>query len=798
MLDKHPMIAEQLADKRIAITGSTGFVGTALVERLLRSVPGCTLVLLVRPSKRHDATERIHREIFKNNAFDRLKAELATTGEPFAQMIARRVVAIGGDVSTDGLGLSEADRATFATCDVIIHSAAAVSFDSPLDSAVEINLMGPVRIVETLHALEVTPHIVAVSTCYVAGNRRGNAPEALVSDGHWDIGLDWRKEVAASRRLRGDVEAESRTATQLVHFREEARKELGAAGGPALAAKTENLREAWVKDQLVEAGRARAASVGWPDAYAYTKALGEQALTERKGNIPVNIVRPSIIESALAEPFPGWIRGFRMAEPVILSYARGLLTEFPGVPEGTVDVIPVDIVVAAIIAVAAIGPERAAPITQVASGSINPLKYKTLVDNVRAWFTEHPLYDAEGQPIVVPEWQFPARGRVMEQLRRAKSIAAKTERVLQSLPLRGKQATWAANLEEKKSEIDRAFEYVQLYGLYTECEAIYQVDRLMEMWLLLDEGDRSRFNFDPTSVEWSKYISTIHLPSIVHHSRAKVTPGKNRNDRTARLRRAVMSPDRHLAAFDLENTLISSNVVESYSWLATRRLNAPERVRYVLRTLLEAPRLSAIDRKDRSDFLRFFYRRYEDAPIAQIAEDSPELLSQLILAKSFPAGLRRVREHRALGHRTMLITGALDFAVEGLRPLFDEIVAAKLTVRPDGTYSGNMAVVPPTGETRAEIIADYCAAEGLRLEDSIAYADSTSDLPMLEAVGFPVAVNPETRLAAIARKRGWLVEHWEKASGAPTMVLPLGSMLSERERRRSFGTQSLGEGRVFQ
>ena len=75
--------------------------------------------------------------------------------------------------------------------------------------------------------------------------------------------------------------------------------------------------------------------------------------------------------------------------------------------------------------------------------------------------------------------------------------------------------------------------------------------------------------------------------------------------------------------------------------------------------------------------------------------------------------------------------------------------------------------MPPTGETRAQILADYCAAEGLRLEEWIAYADSTSDLPMLEAVGFPVAVNPETRLAAIARKRGWLVEHWRRPPAAP-------------------------------
>jgi fatty acyl-CoA reductase len=107
-------------------------------------------------------------------------------------------------------------------------------------------------------------------------------------------------------------------------------------------------------------------------------------------------------------------------------------------------------------------------------------------------------------------------------------------------------------------------------------------------------------------------------------------------------------------------------------------------------------------------------------------------------------------------------------------------------VRADGTYSGELSKVPPTGETRAQILSDYCEAEGLHLEESIAYADSTSDLPLLECVGFPVAVNPETRLAAIARKRGWLVENWSKASGAPKSLLPIGPMLAERERRRTF------------
>ena len=774
------MIADALAGKRIAVTGATGFLGTALVERLLRSVPDCEVVLLVRAGRRSSAAQRVQREVIRNDAFDHLRADLGGA-KALDDAVARRLTVITGDVGTDGLGLSEADRAVLAECDIVIHSAASVAFDSPLDGAVEVNLLGPTRIAATLNALGVTPHLVSVSTCYVAGNRRGAAPEALVSEGPFDLGIDWRREVDAARRARLDAEDRSRTADMLATFRSEARHELGAAGTPALAAKTEQRRKAWVSDRMVEAGRARAASLGWPDAYAYTKALGEQALMETKGAVPVSIVRPSIIESALAEPRPGWIRGFRMAEPVIISYARGLLKEFPGVPEGTIDVIPVDLVVGAVLAVAALGPEQAPPITQAASGSVNPLKYRVLVDTAQGWFTEHPLYDSEGQPIVVPEWSFPGRGRVQRQLTQAKTFIERGERALQALPLRGKQAALSAKLEERRADIDRALSYVELYGAYAECEANYRVDNLLAMWDGLDAEDRATFAFDPRVVDWVRYIREVHLPSVVEHARVKTTPGKSRTEaRSTRLRAQVLSPDRHMAAFDLENTLIASNVVESYSWLATRRLPGDDRARFVVRTLKEAPGLLALDRRDRGDFLRFFYRRYDGAPVRQIDEDAAELFSQLILTKSFPAAIRRVREHKRLGHRTVLITGALSFVVEPLRPLFDEIIAAEMAVKPDGTYAGELTDVPPTGESRAQLLLDYCEAEGLAMAESVAYADSTSDLPMMEAVGFPVAVNPETRLAALARKRGWLVEHWDKAAGGPRPLLPIGPRWRER------------------
>ena len=784
------MISEALAGKRIAITGATGFLGTAVVERLLRCVPDCEVALLVRPGRRTGAAERVRREILRNDCFDRLRAAL---GSDWDAVIAQRVQIMAGDVSQDGLGLDDEGRAVLASCDVVIHSAAAVSFDSPLDLAVEVNLLGPTRVAQTLQGIGSTAHLIAVSTAYVAGGRRGTAPEALLPDTPYATDVDWRAEVAAARRARADVDAQSRQPELLATFHKKARAELGAAGSPVLADKTEKLREEWVKQHLIQAGIARAQSLGWPDAYAYTKALGERALLQNRADVPVTIVRPSIIESSIFEPRPGWIRGFRMAEPVIISYARGVLKEFPGLPEGVVDVIPVDLVVAAIIAVAAKGPALEGPaVYQVASGSRNPLRYRRLVDEVRSFFLAHPLYDSEGQPIVVPEWTFPGRGRVQRQLERATRALTAGEKAIAALPIRGRQAEYGARLEERRGQAERALSYVELYGAYAETEAIYSVTRLIALWESLDEVDQRIFCFDPAVIDWSSYIHDVHLPSVVEHARVRTTAGRregpNRHDRGLK---AILSPSRHLAVFDLENTLIASNVVESWAFLATRHLPVAERIRFTLSALREAPGLLALDRRDRGDFLRHFYRRYEDAPLARLRDDSWELFAQLLLSKSFPAGIRRVREHRAVGHRTMLITGALDIVVEPLRPLFDEVVCAHLGER-DGRLTGELTGGPPTGEARALLMMQYCDAEGLSLDEAVAYADSASDLPMLEAAGHPVAVNPESKLAAIARKRGWHVEQWARADGAPTRRLPMGPLLSAGSRARRT-TVSAGE-----
>jgi HAD superfamily hydrolase (TIGR01490 family) len=402
------------------------------------------------------------------------------------------------------------------------------------------------------------------------------------------------------------------------------------------------------------------------------------------------------------------------------------------------------------------------------------LRYGELVDLTERWFTARPIYDNRGQPIVVPKWSFPGRGRVQGQLRRATRTLGAAERVVNALPLRGERAEAGARLEERRVQAERALSYVELYGAYSETEARFRIDRTLRLFDRLDPADQAEFCFDPAVIDWRHYVEDVHLPSVVDHARVRTTPGGKRTmaSREERSLKSILSDQPRCAAFDLENTLVASNVVESYAWLATRHLDRTERTRLVAGLLAEGPKLLMLDRRDRSDFLRAFYRRYEGAPVEQLRLDGYELFSDLLGQRAFPEAIARVRRHRALGHRTLLITGALDFVVAPLRPLFDEIVCASLDER-EGRFTGELTRSPPTGEARALLLDEFARAQGLTLGDTVAYADSTSDLPMLEAAGFPVAVNPEAKLAAIARRRGWAIEHWARATGGPRRPLAI-------------------------
>ena len=207
------------------------------------------------------------------------------------------------------------------------------------------------------HDLGVTPHLVAVSTCYVAGNRRGQrADEELLTESPFHIDVDWHAEVDASPtgplRLRCRI---PHRADRLGEFRSRGPQRTGRRRSAAVVGQDRATPSAagWTTNSSKRAGPGPLRSAG-PMPMPTPRRSGSGRWMESKGEVP-GLARASLDHRV----------GVVGAVPRVdqgLPYGRadhhqlravGLLKEFPGVPEGIIDVIPVDLVVAAIINVAA-------------------------------------------------------------------------------------------------------------------------------------------------------------------------------------------------------------------------------------------------------------------------------------------------------------------------------------------------------------------------------------------------------------------------------------------------------------
>jgi fatty acyl-CoA reductase len=749
---ERPTVHDALSGRHALITGVTGFLGAALLERVLSELPDIRVTVLVRGRYGSPPDSRMQ-ELLSSNAFRTLRERIGAEG--VKQLLTERVTVVVGDV-TAGIPDLPGDL------DVVFHCAASVSFDPPVDQAFQVNVLGVQRLYEAISASGSRAHVVHVSTAYVAGMTKGVIPEKSL-----EHRVQWTEEAEAAMASRSAVEAASRRPEMLNRFMEKARAEHRRAGPIAVSSDAEERRKNWVNKRLTEYGRARAQTLGWPDVYTLTKALGERVAETLSADfgLPLSIVRPSIVESALAKPYPGWIEGFKMAEPIILAYGRGSIPEFPGLPEGIIDIIPVDLVVDAMMAIAATVPEDGRRYYHVCSGARNALSYRDLYDNVKEYFERHPLPERGRGEIRVPEWRFPGRRRVMKKLEAGEKLLARADRIVSHLPRSNKVRQIVRRVDREKRRLDFVRRYADLYGAYTEAEVIYTDDRTLALYRSLTEQDRQRFPFDAAGIDWRTYLQDIHCPSITVAMRV-LAP-----ERPAPEVRVVPRQDGVVAVFDMEGTLLDSNVVESYLWLRLAELPREQWPSEVASVVKRLPRYIGADRRDRGEFLRTFYRRYEGASVKGLDQLIDEEVSELVLRRLSPAAIRRIREHRRAGHTTILITGALDCFARPLLPLFDELVATELATE-DGRYSGYLKVPPLVGEARAAWLRAYSDRNGADLKRSYAYADSHSDLPLLRAVGNPVAVNPDVALFRVARDRRWPIEDWRRITGTPRVLLP--------------------------
>jgi HAD superfamily hydrolase (TIGR01490 family) len=242
------------------------------------------------------------------------------------------------------------------------------------------------------------------------------------------------------------------------------------------------------------------------------------------------------------------------------------------------------------------------------------------------------------------------------------------------------------------------------------------------------------------------------------------------------------------AFFDLDKTLMAGSSAYQFGrasyragMLSRRQLarGAWDNVKFRLRGSTD----------EATDALRDqIFDSIKDTRVVDLQRLAPRVLAG-VLPRIYPQMLEVAYRHQDEGRRVYIVTAASHELAEMLAHVlaFDggigarsEIVDGRYTGRPDGPFTYR--------EGKADAIRGLAESEGISLPDSYAYSDSESDVPMLRAVGHPVAVNPDAALAKIAREEGWEVMRFERLGrrlkiGAA--VLAMAATVPHVTRRRS-------------
>ncbi len=479
---EYSLVQKHLKGKQVLITGVTGFLGKVLLEKLLRAVPGIGgITLLIRGNgKSGSAGERFRYEIAASSVFHRLREE---NPELWQSICEEKIRCLTGEVTEPFLGLSEDGFAELAqNVDAVINAAASVNFRQELDQALDINVLCLRNLAELVQRAGNVP-LIHVSTCYVHNRTRGSLQE--------------EPPLPAQEGVEFDPDGTCNVESLLEHLQgriEEARQRYSG----------ERLRERLIQLGLHEANR-----LGWNDVYTLTKWLGEQLLLRELPQSSLTILRPSIIESTLEEPVPGWIEGIKVADIIIMAYARGKVLFFPGRRPGVVDMIPADLVANSIVLSLAeqLLRPRGHRIYQCCTGTENPLTLGELIDHVvREARINHRAH----------ERVFPDRPKLpfIAVNRHLFGIFSRCVALPLRLVERGLQALGRTAEGRTVEHVRTTLKLADVFGFYTCPHYVFDNRKLLDMASRMGEKDRSLFPVDPERIDWPHYIRGIHLPGL--------------------------------------------------------------------------------------------------------------------------------------------------------------------------------------------------------------------------------------------------------------------------------------------
>ncbi|KAJ8749974.1 hypothetical protein K2173_013889 [Erythroxylum novogranatense] len=479
-----------LQDKTILVTGATGFLAKIFLEKILRMQPKVKKIyLLLRAADAKAASLRFQNEAIGKDLFRLLKERFGANLNSF---ISARTVLVAGDISVgDDLGIGDSNlrEKMWNELDVVVNLAATTNFDERYDVALGINTLGAKHVLCFAKKCVKLKSFVHVSTAYVAGEKAGLILETAYQMGESLNGVKGL-DVAEEKRL---IEATL--------------AELEAKG-----AAVEEIKEA-IKDL----GLDRAKFYGWPNTYVFTKAMGEMLVGQLKEDMPVVVIRPTIITSTYREPFPGWIEGVRTIDSLAVAYGKGRLTCFLGDLNAIVDVIPADMVVnSMIVAMVAHANQPSYAIYQVGSSVRNPVKYSDLKDFGFRYFTKKPWIGKDGKAVRVGKVKVLSN---MASFRRYMAL-----RYLLFLKgLEFANTAFCHYFDGVYSDLNRKIKsvmrLVELYRPYLFFRGVFDDMNTEKLRMAARENgmENEVFYFDPKCINWDDYFMNIHMPGAVKH-----------------------------------------------------------------------------------------------------------------------------------------------------------------------------------------------------------------------------------------------------------------------------------------
>lgn len=214
-----------------------------------------------------------------------------------------------------------------------------------------------------------------------------------------------------------------------------------------------------------------------------------------------------------------------------------------------------------------------------------------------------------------------------------------------------------------------------------------------------------------------------------------------------------------LAMFDMDRTLLKKETASLY--VRYQREIGEATTRDLLRTLGWVFQYT-VGTLDMNRVAKKALATLEGMPEIDMATRCDDWFRRSVERHVADGGRMAVKAHQARGDVCAIVTGASLYVSRPLARLLGipHVVASVFEVDEDGVFTGRAVEPLCFGEGKLARAEKLAREVGLTLDDAVFYSDSASDLPLLERVGEPVAVNPDRKLSKIARDRGWRIETW--------------------------------------